>query len=133
MHFLQHSPYLCEAFHIMATSAPPRPRSTDWGAILYLKLYRRLIAHGIPPFRAIPWCFIDGSTCVSENNIPSPFHEPKKFRKHGMDTSEGGELDQILHKMFAVHLHNQWTMGFPENGWVSRLLLKRYDRILGLS
>ncbi|KAG8900725.1 hypothetical protein FRB99_005798, partial [Tulasnella sp. 403] len=39
MHFFRHSPYLCEAFHIMAQSPPPRPGTTDWGSTLYLKLW----------------------------------------------------------------------------------------------
>lgn len=51
MRFHIHSPYLCEAFHIMATDSPPRPHSTDWGSTLYLKLYRRLLRGGVRPFK----------------------------------------------------------------------------------
>ncbi len=54
MRFRRHSPYLCEAFHIIATAPPPRAGSTDWGATLYLKLWRRLIAAGVPPFKVLP-------------------------------------------------------------------------------
>lgn len=56
MRFKQHSPYLCEAFHIMGTSDAPRPGSTDWGSLLYLKLYRALLAGSIPPFKILPFC-----------------------------------------------------------------------------
>jgi len=42
--------------------------------------------------------------------------------------AEGGGLDQVLQKVFAVHLHNQWDKEFPKGGWVERLLLRRYDR-----
>jgi len=44
--------------------------------------------------------------------------------------AEGGGLDQVLQKVFAVHLHNQWDKEFPKGGWVERLLLRRYDRVL---
>lgn len=129
MHFLRHSPYLCETFHIMSISSPPRPKSTDWGAILYLKLWRRLIANSITPFKALPWCYVDGRTCTNDNNVPDPFHKESSWWP---DTSEGGELDSTLKKIFAVHLHNQWTSGFPKDGWVDRLLLRRYNKVLGL-
>jgi hypothetical protein len=45
-----------------------------------------------------------------------------------MSMEEGGLLDDVLqHKVFSVHLHNQWEKSFPNNGWVDRLLLRRYD------
>jgi len=40
---------------------------------------------------------------------------------------EGGKLDDTLRKVFSVHVHNQWEKKFPKNGWVERLLLRRYD------
>ena len=46
---------------------------------------------------------------------------------------EGSKLDEVLGKVFSVHLHNQWEKEYPEGGWVERLLLKRYDRKLGIS
>ena len=71
MRFRQHSPYLCEAFHIMATSQPPRKGSTDWGALLYLKLWRRLVAGGVEPFKVLPWCFVDGRVWTGESATTS--------------------------------------------------------------
>lgn len=43
---------------------------------------------------------------------------------------EGGPLDVVLGKVFSVHLHNQWDKNFPKDGWVERLLLRRYERTL---
>ena len=150
MHFHAHSPYLCEAFHIMATSTPPRPGSTDWGSLLYIKLWRRLVKEGIPPFKILPWCFSDGRSCRIDNRLPDPFrkdgegqgrwspkprkasvaegHSPSNDGRRVMSMEEGGLLDDVLqHKVFSVHLHNQWEKTFPDNGWVDRLLLRRYD------
>ncbi|KAJ6599010.1 glycosyltransferase family 32 protein [Mycena vulgaris] len=131
MRFKQHSPYLCEAFHIMASSAPPRAGSTDWGALLYLKLWRALVAGGIPPFKVLPFCFSDARSCRLDNRLPDPF-EPDSVRANRMglwngDMGARGTLDGALHKVFGVHLHNQWEKAFPEGGWVERLLLKGYD------
>jgi hypothetical protein len=129
MHFHKHSPYLCEAFHIMATSTPPRPSSTDWGAILYLKLWRRLVRAGIRPFAILPHCLTDGGACFSENSLPDPFEpDPRDGRwLAGLGREEGGGLDSRLGKVFAIHLHNQWNKVFPDGGWVDRLLLRRYE------
>ncbi|TFY73267.1 hypothetical protein EWM64_g10746 [Hericium alpestre] len=129
MRFHQHSPYLCEAFHIMATSPPPRASSTDWGALLYLKLWRRLVAEGIPPFKILPFCFSDARSCRLDNRLPDPFVPDPKDRRWtlGLTRDEGGGLDKRLQKIFAVHLHNQWEKDFPQDGWVRRLLLQRYQ------
>ncbi|KAF9239820.1 glycosyltransferase family 32 protein [Melanogaster broomeanus] len=116
MHFHKHSPYLCEAFHIMATSKPPRSDSTDWGSLLYLKLWRRLLAAEIPPFKILPFCFSDG-------------RQSGKWTM-GLGLEEGGGLDQMLGKVFSVHLHNQWEKEFPKGGWVERLLLRKYEQKL---
>ncbi|KDQ58787.1 hypothetical protein JAAARDRAFT_680368 [Jaapia argillacea MUCL 33604] len=159
MHFRKQSPYLCEAFHIMATSPPPRASSTDWGSLLYLKLYRRLLHASIPPFKILPWCFIDGVSCRLDNRLPDPFvpdvtsgtgfwgsrfsrsGETKNERRDVVRTDpsgrwnvgEGGDLDGALGKVFGVHLHNRWEKQFPKDGWVSRLLLARYrDRLWGM-
>ncbi|KAI0066197.1 glycosyltransferase family 32 protein [Artomyces pyxidatus] len=132
MHFRRHSPYLCEAFHLMVTSTPPRASSTDWGAILYLRLWRRLVAEGVPPFKILPFCFSDGRACRLDNRLPDPF-DPDPRDRHwtgGLTREENGGLDQKLGKVFGVHLHNQWDKQFPAGGWVERLLLKRYDRKL---
>lgn len=47
-----------------------------------------------------------------------------------MSMQEGGLLDEILGKVFSVHLHNQWDKAFPNGGWVERLLLRRYEKKL---
>ncbi|THU82297.1 glycosyltransferase family 32 protein [Dendrothele bispora CBS 962.96] len=131
MHFRQHSPYLCEAFHIMLNDSPPRSGSTDWGSVLYFKLWRRLVAASIPPFKILPFCFTDGRSCRLDNRLPDPFvsDDSKGKWTMGLGMEEGGALDKTLHeKVFGVHLHNQWNKEFPRNGWVERLLLKKYDR-----
>jgi hypothetical protein len=48
----------------------------------------------------------------------------------GLGLEEGGGLDDVLGKVFSVHLHNQWEKVFPSDGWVERLLLRRYDKML---
>jgi hypothetical protein len=133
MHFRLHSPYLCEAFHIMASSKPPRPGSTDWGSLLYFKLWRRLVAGSIPPFKVLPFCFSDGRSCRLDNRLPDPFAPDNREGKWtmGLGVEEGGGLDGVLKKVFGVHLHNQWEKEFPAGGWVERLLLKRYEERLG--
>jgi len=134
MHFHQHSPYLCEAFYIMQTSTIPRPGSTDWGALVYFKLWRRVVAAQFPPFKILPWCFSDGRSCRLDNRLPDPFIPDPSDRKWtlGLGVEEQGGLDQALTKVFAVHLHNQWWKMFPEDGWVERLLLRRYSSKLGI-
>lgn len=132
MHFKQHSPYLCEAFHLMANSTPPRSPSTDWGAILYLRLWRRLLAASIPPFKILPFCFSDPLACRLDNSVPDPFL-PDRADGHwveGYGLEEGGGLDRALNKIFAVHLHNRWDKPFPKGGWVDRLLLRRHEEAL---
>ncbi|KAJ6584637.1 hypothetical protein B0H19DRAFT_1105828 [Mycena capillaripes] len=131
MRFKQYSPYLCEAFHIMATADAPRPGSTDWGSLLYLKLWRSLVADNVPPFKVLPFCFSDARSCRLDNRLPDPF-VPDDVRGNRMGMWNGGmgergKLDNALQKIFGVHLHNQWEKAFPEGGWVERLLLKGYD------
>ena len=132
MRFRQHSPYLCEAFHIMASSPPPRKDSTDWGSVLYLKLFRRLLAASIPPFKILPFCFSDARSCRLDNRLPDPFTPDPRGGTWtmGMGVEEGGGLDAVLAKVFGVHLHNQWEKSFPAGGWVDRLLLRRYEEKL---
>lgn len=135
LRFRQHSPYLCEAFHVIAHSPkPPRPGSTDWGSLLYLKLFRTLLSKSIPPFKVLPFCFNDGRSCRLDNRLPDPFEKDRKDMKWtmGMDVKENGGLDRVLGKVFAVHLHNQWEKEFPVGGWVERLLLRRYERSLAI-
>lgn len=113
----------------MVTSRPPRSGSTDWGSLLYHKLWRRLVASSIPPFKILPFCFSDGRSCRLDNRLPDPFVPEKKDTAWtmGLGREEGGGLDKALKKVFAVHLHNQWEKEFPRGGWVDRLLLRRYD------
>jgi len=132
MHFRTNSPYLCEAFHIMATSKPPRAGSTDWGSLLYFKLWRRLVAASIPPFKILPFCFSDARSCRLDNRLPDPFVPDNARGKWtmGLGMEEGGGLDGALQKVFSVHLHNQWERKFPAGGWIERLLLRRYEKKL---
>ncbi|KAI0763459.1 glycosyltransferase family 32 protein [Trametes elegans] len=133
MRFHKHSPYLCEAFHVMVTSPPPRQGTTDWGALLYLKLFRRLLAENIPPFKVLPFCFSDARSCRLDNRLPDPFVSDPSNGKWtmGYGRGEGGRLDKALKDVFSVHLHNQWSKPFPKDGWVERLLLRRYDERIG--
>ena len=132
MNFHKHSPYLCEAFHIMSTGSSPRTGTTDWGATLYLKLWRRLLEAGIPPFKVLPFCFSDGRSCRLDNRLPDPFvPDPTNGQwTMGMGREENGGLDRVLGSIFSVHLHNQWDKRFPKDGWVDRLLLRKYARKL---
>lgn len=114
----------------MARSSPPRAGSTDWGSDLYFKLWRRLLAAGVPPFQVLPFCFSDGGLCRADNRIPDPFAADPKTWGSGRSLRDGGELDQTLSKVFVVHLHNRWEMKFPRGGWVERLLLMKFERRL---
>lgn len=132
MRFRQYSPYLCEAFHIMAAAAPPRKGSNDWGSLLYLKLWRRLVAAGVPPFRVLPWCFTDGRACTRDLQFPDPFTPDPADAQWtlGMTRAAGGGLEKAVRNVFSVHLHNQYDKAFPEGGWVRRFLLDGYDEKL---
>lgn len=124
----------------MASSPPPRQGSTDWGSLLYHKLFRALLSGGISPFKILPFCFTDGRSCRLDTRLPDPFAADKDMRGGGGAGSvwgaggakEGGTLDTALKNVFAVHLHNQWEKEYPAGGWVERLLLRRYDERLGL-
>jgi len=131
MHFLQHSPYLCEAFDIIARSPPPKAGSVEWDALLYLKLWRRAVAAGVGPFKILPFCFTDAQSCRGNDRLPGPFSKDESSWAGVLGFHEGGLLDQTLRKIFSVRLHSQRSKTFPRDGWVDRLLLKRYDNILG--
>lgn len=117
----------------MATSSAPRSGSTDWGSLLYFKLWRSLVAASIPPFKILPFCFSDARSCRLDNRLPDPFVPDNVHGKWtmGLGLEQDGGLDRVLRKIFAVHLHNQWEKEFPPNGWVQRLLLERYVGQLG--
>jgi hypothetical protein len=147
MHFRQHSPYLCEAFHIMSTSPRPPPNTLTWGAFLYQKLYHRLLANQIIPFGVLPWCFADPRNCRDNIRFPDPFEDDPKFW-HGLpwistdgeavNSGAKEELERRVGQIWSIHLHNQWGKSFPKDGWVNRLLdgydvqleaLELYDRM----
>jgi hypothetical protein len=155
LHFHAYSPYLCEVFHIMAAPPVLRPSSTNWGSLLYLKLYQRLLVARIWPSAVLPWCFTEGRSCRLDNRLPDPFaadksswcwfgRPPSSPASAGSGASwwplgggsgrveEGGLLDTALGHVFGVHLHNQWEKAFPKGGWVERLLLDGYNKKLGL-
>lgn len=129
MHFRQHSPYLCEAFHIMASSPPPKPNTFTWGSHLYARLHRRLLAAKIRPFAVLPWCFADPRNCDWDIAFPDPFGgDPEYWSGRRWDGKgevgrSGREmLEERVGQVWAVHLHNQWGRAFPPGGWVERLL-----------
>ena len=67
-----------------------------------------------------------------ETLLPDPF-EPNPSNGHwtaGLTCTEDGGLDRKLCNVFAVHLHNHWDKNFPPDGWVDRLLLRRYEKKL---
>lgn len=145
MRFHKHSPYLCEAFHVIVTSPPPQADSLDLGSFMYQELFRRLVHGGVKPFTVIPWCFTDPRNCEPDNSFPDPFaDDPEQWRYrpwvrengevvrnvHGAIEPDGKtELEKRIGQIFSIHLHNQWDKTFPEGGWVSRLL-ESYDRRL---
>ncbi|KDE03043.1 hypothetical protein MVLG_06433 [Microbotryum lychnidis-dioicae p1A1 Lamole] len=123
MHFFKHSPYLCEMLYAMANDPPPQKDSTDWGSRLYYKVFRRLIAEGIAPFKILPFCFTDGVTCRLDNRLPDPFasaHAEKKW-----SAQRRGSLERKAGNVWAVHLHNQWEKGFDPDGWVDRIIMSK--------
>nr|XP_031859368.1 uncharacterized protein CI109_005209 [Kwoniella shandongensis]KAA5526440.1 hypothetical protein CI109_005209 [Kwoniella shandongensis] len=148
MHFEKHSPYLCEAFHIMSSSPLPKPNTFTWGSHLYSKLHRRLIAAHIKPFSVLPWCFSDPRNCRLDNRFPDPFDsDPKDFAGTPWDAdSDAGKsgrevLEAKVGDIWSIHLHNQWQKAFPKGGWIERLLegykgqlevLETYARVKGL-
>jgi len=129
MHFRQHSPYLCEAFHIMATSPLPKPNTFTWGSHLYAKLHRRLLAGRQRPFTVLPWCFADPRNCRADIRFPDPFGPDPEYwgGRHWEGQGEVGRsgkelLEEKVGYVWTVHLHNQWRKEFPKGGWVDRLL-----------
>lgn len=138
MHFRRHSSYLCEAFHIMASSPLPRPNSFTWGSHLYSRLHRRLLAARVTPFVVLPWCFADPRNCDHEVAFPDPFEaDPSAWGGRAWDGKgeigkSGKEmLEERLGHVWTVHLHNQWGKAFPPGGWVEGLL-DRYRRKVGV-
>ncbi|KAI0064384.1 hypothetical protein BV25DRAFT_1800598 [Artomyces pyxidatus] len=126
MHFHQHSPYLCEAFHIIADAES----RIALGGPLYRMLWQRLVAGGIPPFKILPFCFSDARSCNLDNRIPDPFAKGSNTWTDGITTEKGGGLDTRLQEVFGLLLHNQRAKDFPAGGWIRRLLLDRYEQRL---
>jgi hypothetical protein len=138
MHFERHSPYLCEAFHIMASSPLPQPNTFSWGSFLYSKLHRRLLAAHIKPFAVLPWCFADPRNCRDDISFPDPFKpdpkywEGRKWDGRGEVGKSGKELlDERIGQIWTIHLHNQWNKQFPKGGWMDQLF-ERYALRLDL-
>ncbi|TXT04941.1 hypothetical protein VHUM_04024 [Vanrija humicola] len=139
MHFEKHSPYLCETFHIMATSPAPTPNSFSWGSLLYSRLHQRHIAEGRQPFAVLPWCFADPRNCRNENRFPDPFRPDPwylwslPFASRGEHRRSGRELlEAAIDHVFAIHLHNQWLLDFPKGGYIDRLLTTFRERVESL-
>ncbi|PLW17909.1 hypothetical protein PCANC_01837 [Puccinia coronata f. sp. avenae] len=129
MHFLKHSPYLCEMMDMMSKPPWPRPGTTDWGQHLYLRLYRSLIASGVPPFKVLPYCLTDGRSCTLQDRIPDPFEIGPTARDRQVDNWDE-QLQTKLRSLFSIHLHNQWHKQFPKNGWVYRLYINHWNAIV---
>lgn len=134
MHFRKHSPYLCEAFHIMATEPFPEPNTFTWGSHLYAKLHSRLIAAHVRPFAVLPWCFADPRNCRADIRFPDPFlPDPPTWA--GRPWKQRGEksgrdmLEERIKYVFTIHLHNQWEKDFPKGGWVKKLV-EGYRRVI---
>ncbi|GAA6061241.1 hypothetical protein JCM10212_002700 [Sporobolomyces blumeae] len=121
MHFYEHSPYLCEMLHAMATLPPPARNSVDWGARLYHKVYRSLVASALPPFKVLPYCFTDGVSCRLDSRLPDPFGEAHVERTWGLGRRD--DLRTKVESVWAVHLHNRWDKSFPKGGWVDEMIL----------
>lgn len=119
MHFFQNSPYLCEMLHVMANDRVPRYGTTDWGSFLYHKVFRKLIANSIPPFKILPYCFTDGVSCRLDNRLPDPF--ASKDLSWGRGRME--ELKKKVDSVFAIHLHGKWNKQFPSDGYVRKMIL----------
>ena len=64
--------------------------------------------------------------------MPDPFtpDRPDGRWVDGQGLEENGGLDRALKRIFGVHLHNRWDRLFPQDGWVDRLLLRRYEQRL---
>jgi hypothetical protein len=128
MHFERHSPYLCEAFHIMASSPLPQPNTFSWGSFLYSKLHRRLLASRMKPFAVLPWCFADPRNCRDDISFPDPFlpdpkyWEGRRWDGRGEVGKSGQELlEERIGQIWTIHLHNQWNKHFPQGGWMDQL------------
>ncbi|GAA6015079.1 hypothetical protein JCM11491_001652 [Sporobolomyces phaffii] len=122
MHFFLHSPYLCEMLHVMSTSPAPAKNSVDWGARLYHRTWRALVAAGVRPFKVLPYCFTDGVSCRLDSRLPDPFERGGTAARWG--PGRWDDLRTKVEGVWAVHLHNRWDKGFPKGGWVDEMILK---------
>lgn len=123
MHFYRNSPFLCEMLYAMANDPAPRQGTTDWGSRLYHKVWRRLLANSIKPFKILPYCFTDGHNCRLDNRLPDSFGKSES----GWGKGRAEELRTKVESVFAVHLHNQWDKEFPQKGWVRTLILSKVE------
>lgn len=127
MHFLRHSPYLCEMLFAMAHDPPPRKGTTDWGSRLYHQVWRRLVAAGHRPFKILPYCLTDGRSCRLDTRLPDPFAPLTAKERKKWGEGRNSRLRKKVRSVFAIHLHNQWAKRFPVNGWVKELVLAPLD------
>lgn len=81
MHFYKQSSFVCEMLYAMTVEPLPKRGTTDWGSLLYLKVWRRLVANGKKPFAILPWCFMDGRSCRLDNRLPDPFEKDSKLHE----------------------------------------------------
>lgn len=100
MHFFQHSPHLCQMMYAMSVEPPPRPGTTDWGGLLYHKVWKRTVAAGRRPFYILPWCFTDARSCRLDNRLPDPF-EPDL----PLHPSRQQDLSKKLDSIVRIHTH----------------------------
>jgi len=131
MHFLKHSPYLCEMMEMMSKPPWPRPGTTEWGQQLYHRLYRSLIASGVTPFKVLPYCLTDGRSCTLQDRIPDPFEPGPTPSSRKVDIQDWDQqVAKKLKFLFSIHLHNQWHKQLPKNGWIYRLYVNQWDSAL---
>lgn len=103
MHFYARSPHLCQMMYAMSVEPAPRPGTTDWGSLLYHKVWRRTVAAGRRPFSILPWCFTDGRSCRLDNRLPDPFKEdPPMHASRWKNLSE--QLDSIVRKICSIRV-----------------------------
>lgn len=130
MHFYRNSPFMCEMLHQMATGPEPASDSIDWGSLLYHKVWRRLLANGIKPFKILPFCFTDAFSCRLDNRLPNPFGNGGSGTERWDRLWGKGRVENLKRKvdsMWGVHLHNQWDKKFPKGGWIRELIITKID------
>lgn len=101
MHFYAKSPHLCQMMYAMSVEPAPRPGTTDWGSLLYHKVWRRTVAAGKRPFSILPWCFTDGRSCRLDNRLPDPFEPDPPYHSSRWDDLSK-RIDSIVCSHFRL-------------------------------